>query len=434
MTTSRKRGRRGAGSARKRGDRWEFRFRLGGRQHSVYGRTLAEARSKAQATRAESQQRLSPTVGDWLAQWLSLRRDAWRPQTWRAYNMYAQHHIVPTIGDVPIHALTAEHIDQLHTTMLRTVSATTTRHAHDVLASALRAATRRGLRVPSAIRDVPPPRRSSPLIETLTRDEVTRLINTAYGDALEAAYVLAVTLGVRQGELRGLRWSAVQLQERRLVVRSSATRTLDNQQVISLPKTRAGRTLRLPEVAVDALLRTQRRGELVWPGSGGDPMPASSFCTRWAAMRRRAGIRPVHFHALRHTAATLALEDGVSPHVVAAMLGHASVATTLGAYAHVTHVSLDALTEAINSRHHPRVDLRVISGETTPRDEGTELEPRFPSRGKECRERESNLAPPFGTGPDGVLLTYELAGPQKRARGVVGVLGAGGIDRPAVST
>ncbi len=395
MTTSRKRGRRGAGSARKRGDRWEFRFRLGGRQHSVYGRTLAEARRKAQAARAESRRPLSPTVGDWLAQWLALRRDAWRPQTWLAYNMYAQHHIVPTIGDVPIHALTAEHIDQLHATMLRTVSATTTRHAHDVLASALRAATRRGLPVSSAIRDVPPPRRSSPLIETLTRDEVTRLIDTAYGDALEAAYVLAVTLGMRQGELRGLRWSAVQLQERRLVVRSSATRTLDNQQVISLPKTRAGhRTLRLPEVAIDALLRTQRRGELVWPGSGGDPMPASSFCTRWAAMRRRAGIRSVQFHALRHTAATLALEDGISPHVVAAMLGHASVATTLGVYAHVTHVSLDALTEAINSRHHARVDLRVISGETTPRDEGTnegiELKPRFPSREKECRERESN--------------------------------------------
>ncbi len=151
------------------------------------------------------------------------------------------------------------------------------------------------------------------------------------------------------------------------------------------------RSLRLPEVAIDALMRTQRRGELVWPGSGGDPMPASSFCTRWAAMRRRAGIRPVNFHALRHTAATLALEDGISPHVVAAMLGHASVATTLGVYAHVTHVSLDALTQAINSRHHVRDDVRVISGETTPRDEGTnegtELKPRFPSTGKECRER-----------------------------------------------
>jgi integrase len=273
--------------------------------------------------------------------------------------MYARQHIIPAIGDVRLDALIPGHIDQLHTRMLRTVSATTTHHAHGVLSSALRYAARHGYRVSSAINDVPPPRRSSPLVETLTRDEVTRLINAAHEDALGAAYVLAVTVGMRQGELRGLRWSAVQLQERHLVVRGNATRTLDNQQVISLPKTRAGhRSLRLPEVAVDALMRTPHQGDLVWPGSGGDPMPASSFCTRWAAIRRRAGIRPVNFHALRHTAATLALEDGVSPHVVAAMLGHASIATTLGVYANVTRVSLDTLTDAINARYHVRVDLQ----------------------------------------------------------------------------
>src|SRR5207302_3586908 len=142
MTTSGKRGRRGGGSARKRGDRWEFRFRIGGSQHSVYGQTLTEARAKADGARCERQEQFarSPMVRDWIADWLALRRSSWRSQTWLAYNMYARCHIVPAIGDVRVDSLTPEHVEQLHATMLRTVSPTTTHHAHGVLASALRSA------------------------------------------------------------------------------------------------------------------------------------------------------------------------------------------------------------------------------------------------------------------------------------------------------
>ena len=79
-------------------------------------------------------------------------------------------------------------------------------------------------------------------------------------------------------------------------------------------------------------------GDLVWHGPDGQPMPAQTlFPRRGLPMRKGVRIRAVSFHALRDTAATLALEDGQPPHVVAAMLGHASVATTLGLYAHVTH-------------------------------------------------------------------------------------------------
>ena len=99
-------------------------------------------------------------------------------------------------------------------------------------------------------------------------------------------------------------------------------------------------------------------------------MPSSTFTHHWETMRELAGIRRVNFHALRHTAATLALEDGQPPHVVAAMLGHASVATTLRLYAHVTQVSIDALVDAIDARYGPR--LRVVSVSLRGRLRGTD--------------------------------------------------------------
>ena len=78
----------------------------------------------------------------------------------------------------------------------------------------------------------------------------------------------------------------------------------------------------------------------------------------------------MNFHALRHTAATLALEDGQPAHVVAAMLGHASVATTLRIYAHVTQVSTEALVASIDARHGRR--LRVLPGELRGTSGGTD--------------------------------------------------------------
>jgi hypothetical protein len=130
-------------------------------------------------------------------------------------------------------------------------------------------------------------------------------------------------------------------------------------------------------------------GDLVWPGPDGQPMPAQTlFSRRWLPMRKGARIRAVSFHALRHTAATLALEDGQPPHVVAAMLGHASVATTLRLYAHVTHASTEALVDAIDARYGPR--LRVLSKEVLAQYWSRKVEIGSTATETGCRERESN--------------------------------------------
>jgi len=373
--------------------RHQIRVVIAGRLRSFSADTLAKAQALADAAAHEAEApsvAASPTVRDWLAEWLTRKRASVRPQTYFAYEAHARLHIVPAIGHVRLDALAPAHIDTLHAALARRVGGTTAHHVHMTLKAALNGAAKRGYHVSNALAAVDAPRRRTKDIETLSREEVHRLLTAAYGDPLEGLYVLAVTLGMREGELLGLRWRHVHLEARRLVVATNATRALDGSRVLTTPKTAAGkRTLYLPSIAVDALARTTRFGDLVWPGPDGQPMPAQTlFSRRWLPMREEARIRPVSFHALRHTAATLALEDGQPPHVVAAMLGHASVATTLRLYAHVTHASTEALVDAIDARYGPR--LRVLSEEVLAQYWPSEIEIGATATETECRERESN--------------------------------------------
>src|ERR1019366_1282082 len=108
-------------------------------------------------------------------------------------------------------------MDRLHAALLRKVGGTTARHVHMTLLAALGDAERRGMPVPRTIRSVAAPRRTSREIVTLTQPEVDALLTAAYGDRSEAAIVLAVTLGLRRGELLALSRRHIDLAERRLI-------------------------------------------------------------------------------------------------------------------------------------------------------------------------------------------------------------------------
>lgn len=362
---------RGTGSVRKKGKRYQYRVSIDGQRFSFSGRTPAEAQAKALEARKEHRIAAThePTVRDWFATWLTVLRDGGRvaDQTWATYARHGRLYIVPAIGDLRLDALRLSHIDTLHAYAARRVSGTTSAQIHRTLTIALNAALARGHQISAAVRTAERPRGDKRHITTLNREEIERLLAAAHNDALEAAYALAVLLGVRRGELLGLRWEHVDLERRRIRIAGNATVDRNGKRVITAPKTAtARRTLPLPELCIDALRRTPRVGELVWPGRDGGPIASSTFDKRWKEMTKSAGIRPVNFHALRHTAATLALQDDrISPHIVAAMLGHSSVAFTLATYAHVTHASAEAVVDAIDSRYGPR--LRVVGSSTSAR-------------------------------------------------------------------
>lgn len=165
-----------------------------------------------------------------------------------------------------------------------------------------------------------------------------------------ALYVLAVTTGMRQGELLGLRWQDVDLAAGRLVVRRALQRQNAAGLVFVEPRTaRSRRTILLSQRAT-AALRDHRSRQLeqrllagsAWQdqdllfcnGSGGPLDPSWQPATFYAELRR-LGLPAIRFHDLRHTAATLLLGRGVHPKVVSEMLGHATITLTLDTYSHL---------------------------------------------------------------------------------------------------
>jgi integrase len=181
-------------------------------------------------------------------------------------------------------------------------------------------------------------------------EQARRFLEQAHGDRLEALYALAITCGMRLGELLALRWSDVELEHGYLIVQRSLRRSKGTW-IYTEPKTVHGRRkLILTGIACEALHRHRARqaterlalgpiwnnNELVFTNEVGQPLPGTTiYRERFLPLCRHAGVPTIRFHDLRHTAATLLLLQGVNAKVVSEMLGHASVTITLNLYAHV---------------------------------------------------------------------------------------------------
>jgi integrase len=196
----------------------------------------------------------------------------------------------------------------------------------------------------------------------LTAEQVRMLFDAVRGDRLEALYILAVTTGLRQGELLGLKWDDVDLDTGTLQVRRSLT-TAKGGPVLSAPKTKGSRrSVKLSQTALEALrshlerqLREIDRVGSMWRENGlifasevGEPLDRHDVTTRrFKPLLRRAGLPAIRFHDLRHTCATLLLSKNVNPKIVSEMLGHATIAITLDTYSHVLPTMQDSAAKAM---------------------------------------------------------------------------------------
>lgn len=187
------------------------------------------------------------------------------------------------------------------------------------------------------------------------------------GAAKKSVYIpilLAVTTGMRRGEILGLRWSDIHLDAYTLAVCQSLEHTRVGGLKFKQPKTRRGRrVVVLPTVAVEALRKHRAVQGRIRLQAGSDYKDQDLVCARWDGSPRNPGavtrafaklvvdlgLPKVRFHDLRHSHATQLLREGIHPKVVSERLGHATVGITLDTYSHVTPSMQEEAAKRIDS-------------------------------------------------------------------------------------
>jgi len=313
-----------------------------GKRRYISGKSKAEVRTKLRKLLAERDEGIAYdsenlTVSAYLDRWLEAVKGSVRERTWERHEQVVRVHLKPTIGGVKLDRLNALQVQGVYGRKLEAeLSPRSVEIIHATLHKVLKQAAGWTLIPRNVAASATPPRPVKKEIKPLSREQARTHLEASRSDVLFAFYVLAVTTGMRNGELLGLQWKDVDLDTGTLQVRRTVWGS-----VVSPPKTAAGnRTIRLTGLAVAALKEhrlaaaKQRISEWVFPSRTGTPLSVHNVHNRsWKPLLKRAGLpASTRMHDLRHTCATLLLSRGVPVKVVSEMLGHADVAITLAVY------------------------------------------------------------------------------------------------------
>lgn len=357
----------GEGNIRKRSDgRWEGRYTAGRDPETgktvyknVLGKTQAEVKAKLKQaiqenTEVDTLKAAQYTVGQWMDIWFeNYAKIKVRPTSHQTYRGYIDNHIKPNIGKIQLGKLTTLELQKLYKKLLskgrvdrieakgqpKGLSPKTVRNIHQVISSAMDFARSQKLIAVNPADSCALPKLEHREMKTLPAEQLASFLREAKESGVFEMYYIELATGLRRGELLGLKWEDLDLEQGTLRVQRQVSRI--NGEVVEAPlKTKNSyRTISLGGDAV-GILNEQRKkcggSEYVFPSPTGGPISPDSVIQMLHRVLKRAGLPKVRFHDLRHTFATVALQNGVDIKTVSGMLGHYSAGFTLDTYAHVT--------------------------------------------------------------------------------------------------
>jgi integrase len=202
----------------------------------------------------------------------------------------------------------------------------------------------------------------APKRRALTVVEAQRLLVAARGDRLEALFVIALTMGLRRGELLGLKWCDLDPTDQVLRIERAVQRASGQLRFVEPKTLRSRHVLPVPQVAMAAFnghrVRQARErlaagdrwhdGDLIFASSVGTPMEPRNVNRRFNELRAQVDLDWLRLHDLRHACATYLLANGVEPRTIMEILGHSTIRLTMDLYGHVLPDRLRAAASAMD--------------------------------------------------------------------------------------
>jgi integrase len=312
-----------------------------------------------------------------LNRWLPSVKSDVALRTYVRYSGIVEHHLLPALGNIPLSKLTAAHVDAAKQEWLRAGCARKDKrkgsplaprsvlHILRVLHNAIQRAVEWGLARRNVVDYVKAPRPPRPTTRALNIAEASKLLAMAKGTVMFAPIIVALTTGVRRGELLALRWRDLDEKAAALSVARSIEQTR-GRLAFKAPKSGRARTVKVGAFTL-AILREHRKIQhaqifsrrrlglpyeqldLIFAAESGGIWPPATFGWRFGVIVKRAAIGALRLHDLRHSSASLLIAEGVDMKRISERLGHSGIAITADTYGHLFIDGQNAAAEAIDS-------------------------------------------------------------------------------------